>query len=220
MVKLPKSIIKKYGITKKAWAVFRGKGGGKKSAAAPKHHKRRKVQKKSGTPKARSNNGGEIMAKRKRSRGRTRVKARRAFRKVRAGMDTRPGKVLTMALEATAGAVVTSLAVNKTPGVSSLGRIPKAGIQGVLGLAAIFLMRNKHVKAAGAGAVIAAVMTAAKEILKVEPLAGPGARPLSPSELQRLSRGMNMPLAPNPARMNVPLEKASGNAGFRGGFGS
>jgi hypothetical protein len=41
-MKLPKSIIKKYGITSKAWAVFRGKKhkGGKKHMAKKRHHSR------------------------------------------------------------------------------------------------------------------------------------------------------------------------------------
>lgn len=219
MVKLPKAIIKRFGITKRAWAEFRKRGGGKKKRTASRR-RRRTARKKSGTPVP-ANHGGEKMAKRKRSRGRRmRVGARRAFRRAKASMDTRPGKVLVMALEATGGAVLTSLAVNKTPGVSTLGRFPKAAIQGGLGLAAIMFLRNKHAKALGAGAVIAAVMTAAKEVLKVEPLAGPGSRQLTPTELQRLTRGMGLPLRDNPSRINAPLSSAPGNGGFRGGFGS
>lgn len=152
-------------------------------------------------------------------KGRKRAAAKAAFRKVKAGMETRPGKVATMAVVATAGAVGSSFIVNKTPVIKDQGRTVKALLQGGVGLAAIFFVRNRHIKALGAGAVIAGVMGAAKELLKVEPLAGPGGRRvLSPSEMQRITGGMSMPL---PGGMNAPLSTAPSNAGFnRGGFGS
>lgn len=156
------------------------------------------------------------MARRK---GRKRAAVRRAARRVGAAMDTRPGKVVTMAVVATGGAVASSFVVNKTPLLKDQNRTVKALLQGGLGLAAIFFVRNRHVKALGAGAVIAAAMGAAKELLKVEPLAGPGGRrTLTPSEMARITGGMNMPL---PGGMNAPMSTAPGNAGFnRGGFGS
>lgn len=42
MSKLPKAIIKKYGISKKAWAVFRGRGRSKKNKSVKNMAKRRK----------------------------------------------------------------------------------------------------------------------------------------------------------------------------------
>lgn len=210
-MKLPKSFIKKFGgITKEAWAAFRKSRGVKK-------HKAHATGKKSGTP-ARSNNnsGGSKMAKKK---GHKRAAVKKAYHKVRAGMDTRPGKVITMAVTAAAGGVATSFIVNKAPVIKDQGRLTKSLVQGGLGLVAILFVRNRHVKSLGAGAVIASVMGAAKEMLKVEPLAGPGGRRvLTPGEMARITGGMNMPL---PQGMNAPLNTAPAGSGFnRGGFGS
>lgn len=159
------------------------------------------------------------MAKRRKRSFRGR--ARRAARRVRVGMETRPGKLLTVAAEATAGAVASSFIVNKAPVIRDQGRGVKSMAQAGVGLAAVMFVRNRHVKSLGAGAVIAALMGMAKEFLKVEPLAGPsaGSRTLSPSEMARITRGqMNMPL---PGSMNAPLSTAPMNAGFgRSGFGS
>lgn len=159
------------------------------------------------------------MAKRKKRS--IRGRARRAGRRVKVAMETRPGKVATMAVTAAAGAVASSLIVNKTPVIRDQGRAAKALLQGGVGLAAILFVRNRHIKSLGAGAVIASVMGAAREFLKVEPLAGPsaGSRMLSPSEMRALTSGqMAMPY---PGSMNAPLETAPGNAGFgRAGFGS
>lgn len=158
------------------------------------------------------------MAKRKRHTGRA---VHHARRKVGAAMDTRPGKVITMAVTAAAGGIASSLIVNKAPVIKDQGRTVKALLQGGLGMAAVMFVRNRHVKSLGAGAVIAAVMGAAKELFKMEPLAGPsaGSRTLSPSEMMRLTGGqMNIPL---PGGMNAPLGNATTNAGFnRTGFGS
>lgn len=158
------------------------------------------------------------MAKRRKRSFRGR--ARRAVRRVRVGMETRPGKVITMAVEAAAGGVVSSLVVNKAPIIKDQGRAVKSLAQAALGLGAIMFIRNRHAKSLGAGAVIAAAMGAAKEFLKVEPLAGPsaGSRTLTPSEMARITGGqMNIPLP----RMGAPLSSAPANAGFgRTGFGS
>lgn len=158
------------------------------------------------------------MAKRRKKS--VRGRARRAVRRVRVGMETRPGKVVTMAVTAAAGGVFSSLVVNNAPMIKDQNSAIKSAVQGGLGLAAIMFVRNRHVKSLGAGAVVAAVMGAAKSLLKVEPLAGPsaGRRVLSPSEMARITGGqMSIPYP----QMNVPLATAPGNAGFnRGGFGS
>lgn len=210
---------------KKGWAAFRAGGGARKKAKAKKHtrHARpkraRKAAKKTRKPTGEHQEKGVQMAKRRRKS--VRGRARRAVRRVRAGMETRPGKVVTMALSAAAGGILTSLAVNNAPVIKDQSSMVKSGAQGALGLAAIMFVRNKHVKSLGAGAIIAGVMGLAKSMLKVEPLAGPsaGRRVLSPSEMSRITGGqMNIPL---PGRMGVPLASAPGNAGFnRGGFGS
>lgn len=153
-------------------------------------------------------------------RGKKRAAVKAAYRKVRAGMDTRPGKMIVFAGEATAGAILSSLLVNKAPVVREQGRMVKSLSQGGLGLLAILFVKNRHAKALGAGAVIAAVMGAAKEVFKVEPLAGPGGRRvLTPSEMSRITGNgsMGIPLE----KMGVPLSAAPANAGFnRGGFGN
>jgi hypothetical protein len=210
---------------KKGWAAFRAGGGASKRTKAKKHTrharpKRARAAKKTRKPTGTHQEKGVTkMAKRRRKS--VRGRARRAVRRVRAGMETRPGKVVTMALSAAAGGILTSLAVNNAPVIKDQSSTVKSVAQGALGIAAIMFVRNKHVKSLGAGAVIAAVMGAAKSMLKVEPLAGPsaGRRVLSPSEMNRITGGqMNIPL---PGRMGVPLASAPGNAGFnRGGFGS
>ncbi len=147
-------------------------------------------------------------------------RARRAGRRIGVAMESRPGKVVLMAMTAAAGGVASSFIVNKTPVIKDQGRTAKSLIQGGLGLAAILFVRNRHVKSLGAGAVIASVMGAVKEVLKVDPLAGPsaGSRTLTPSEMARITGGqMNIPLP----GMNAPLGAAPGNSGFnRSGFGS
>lgn len=140
------------------------------------------------------------MAKKK-SRGR----ARRALSHLRAGMDTRPGKVLMMAGTAAAGGVATSFAINKLPKVRDLSPGIKSAIQGGAGLAAVFLGRKKWIKGLGAGAVIAAVFGLTKSALKLDPLAGPGAgQPtLSPEQMRRITGG-GMAVPASNVRMNVP----------------
>jgi hypothetical protein len=213
MVKLPKSIIKKYGITKKAWEVFRKSRGGKQKKTAH----RAKARKKSGTPSRKTEKGESKMAKR---RKRIRHSVKRAGRKVRHAMETKPGKLIAMAAEAAAGGVLTSLVVNKAPMIKDQSRMVKSAAQGGLGLLAVLFVKNKHVKSLGAGAMIAAIMGVAKQAFNVEPLAGPSeGRPrLTPSEMARITKGqMNIPL---PGTMGVPMSTAPSNAGFsRNGFG-
>ena len=229
MVKLPSAIIKKYGITKRAWAEFRKTKAGKSRQA--KHAKKRKSAGKI-TPhklEVRSSNPKKESEKMEHKSKKSKAVAvgHKAKKKIRAVVSSRPGQIMLMAVEASAGAVVTSLIVNKAPVISKQSKTVKSLVQAVVGVSAVMFLKNKHAKSAGAGAVIAAVMSMAKEYLKVEPLAGPsmGARTLSPSELNRLT-GMGMPLN---GSMGIPLNGSMGantadapaSAGFnRGGFGS
>jgi hypothetical protein len=229
MAGLPKSIIKKYGMTKKAWAVFRGKGGGKKAAkrrrAKPKKHTararpKRARAKRTRTPAGETQHGGKKMAKRRKG---IRRRARRAFRRVSVAMESRPGKVLTMAVMAAAGGVGTSVIVNNAPVLKDQGKTVKSAIQGGLGLAAILFVKNRQVKSLGAGAVIAGVMGLAKDLFKVEPLAGPsaGSVTLTPSEMAQITRGQTMAIPLPSGRMGVPMSTAPANAGWgKGGFGN
>jgi len=158
------------------------------------------------------------MAKRKKG-----GRARRALSSLRAGMDTRPGKVLMMAGTAAAGGVATSFAINKLPKVRDLSPGVKSAIQGGVGLAAVFLGRKKWIKGLGAGAAIAAVFGLTKSILKLDPLAGPGAGTptLSPSQMARLTNG-GMAVPVNQVRMNIPaaVSMRGGNRSPIGGWGS
>lgn len=156
--------------------------------------------------------------KRKRSVGH---RVRRASRRIKSSMGTRPGQIVMAAGETAVGGIISSLAVNKLPVISGQSRMIKGLAQGALGLGAIMFVRNRHAKALGAGSLVVGLLSIAKDLFKVDPLAGPsmGARTLTPSEMQRLTSGqMAMPL---PGRMGVPIGSAPSNAGFsRGGFGS
>lgn len=169
--------------------------------------------------KTRKRKGVKTMAKKRKSVG---SKARRARRRVGAAMASKPGKFLAYGAEAAAGAVVSSLAVNKLPIIRDQSRGLKVAAQGGLGLLAVMFVRNRHVKSLGAGAVIASIMGAVREFVKVEPLAGPsaGSRTLTAEEMRQITSGqMNMPLPGQ--QMGVPLGSAPRNAGFgRAGFGS
>jgi hypothetical protein len=209
MVKLPKSIIAKYGITKKAWAVFRKSRGKKQKKTA-----HRAAPKKSGKhTRKTTTNGGKKMPKRRKH---IRHSVRRAGRRIKSAMSGKPMAMVTMAATAAAGGVVSQMVMDKTPGIKTQSAGVKTMIQGGIGLAAIFFSRNRHIKSLGAGAVIAAAMSAAKSVM-----AGPsaGSRRLTPTEMARITGGqMNIPL---PGTMGVPMASAPGNAGFnRGGFGS
>src|SRR5690606_13280689 len=130
-MRLPKSIIKKYGVTKKAWAGFRSMKGGKKPTKA-----RRVV--------VRSKKEDKPMARKKRS---VRRAVRRVARRVGVAASTKPGQVVVGAMEAAAGAVVTSVAVNKLPVVKDQTRLAQAGAHGGLGHATVHLLSKRHVKA-------------------------------------------------------------------------
>lgn len=206
---LPKKYFKMYpGNLKAAWAAFREtERGGSKPV---------KLAKKTGKPARK--HGGSKMAKAKKA-------AKKAAHKVRAGMETRPGKMLMAAGTMAAGGVATSFAVNKIPKVKDLSQTMKSGIQTGAGLAAVFLGKKRWIKGLGAGAFVAGIFGLTKSVLKLDPLAGPGAGAptLAPSQMARLTRGeMNVPAA---VRMNVPARVSMrGNppiGGSRsGGWGS
>jgi len=209
MAGLPKAYFKRFpGNLKKAWAAYRAEKGGKKKAApAKKHH----AKKASGKPARKQ--GGHKMAKAKKA-------AKRAGHALRAGMETRPGKVLMAAGTAAAGGVATSFVINKTPKIKDLSQGMKSALQGGAGLAAIVLGRKKWIKGMGAGAVIAAVFGLTKAVLKIDPLAGPsaGTPTLSPSQMRQLTGGqMNVPAS---VRMNVPARVSMGGRAPIGGWSS
>lgn len=162
------------------------------------------------------------MAKRRKSRKSRRHTVRRAVRRARVAMGGTTGKILITSGEVAAGAVVSSMVVNRGPIIKDQGKMVKSGVQAVMGILAIRFFRNPHLKAVGAGAVVSAVMGLAKDILKVEPLAGPGgSRSLSPGDLAALSRGLGIPIE----QMGIPLQNGmSGSVamtaptGFKGGF--
>ncbi len=145
-------------------------------------------------------------------------RVRRGARRVSAAMDSKPGKVLVMAVEATVGGVATSMAINQFA-PATMKPLTKSAIQAALGLALVAFVKNKHVKAAGAGAVIAAMMGAVQSTFKVGAMAGPTAsRVLTGSEFDRLVSGMGLPLQGR--GMGLPLNGGvPSGAGFRAGFG-
>jgi hypothetical protein len=222
-MKLPKSIIKQYGITKKAWDVFRGKK--KKSRTAKKHTKRVKraaPKRRRRVVVARTVEVEKMAVKRHAKRRKAMPKKRhhKSGRRSKSSVGSRPGQIVAMAATAAAGGIATSMVVNKTPVIRDQSRVVKSLVQGGLGIFAIMFVRNKMVKSLGAGAVIAAAMGAAQDLLKVQALAGPsaGSRTLTPSEMLRITGGMGIPL---PGSMGVPMSSAPANAGFqRNGFGS
>lgn len=220
-VKLPKSIIKKFGISKRAWAEYRKqtgkKPGAKTRGAAPKSE-------------------GEKMATKKktRKRGRVRARARAVTRRASKALATRPGQVVVAAGTAAAGGVASSLIVNYTPVLKDQGKLTKALLQGGLGMLGIFFLKNRFAKALGAGAVIASGFTLTKELLKVNPLAGPGDKAtLTPDQMRSLVNGqarLNSPVsdmrlgAPvRDVRMNVPADVRMGynpmTSSIDGGWG-
>lgn len=204
MAGLPKKYFKQFpGQLKKAWAAFKKDGGGKKAAkkAKKKPAKRKPIKAKktyhNKVAKSVSKKGASKMKKKhhKKSHSKAKFGGQGGFA---------PLQVLTMAATAAAGGVATSFAVNKTPMVKDFGAGMKSGIQGAAGLAAIFFGRKRWLKSLGVGAVIASVFSASKNILKLDPLAGPGAGAptLTADQMRRLLGGqMNMP---SNVRMNVP----------------
>lgn len=159
------------------------------------------------------------MARRKRRSVRHSI--RRAHRRASVMAGTTTGKVIVGAAEVAAGAAASALLVNKGPMIKDASPVVKSGAQIVLGILAIRFFRNPHLKTVGAGAVVSAVMGLAKNVLKVEPLAGPGGGNLSPADLRALSQGLGIPIE----NMGIPLNPMNGSVsmtaptGFKGGFG-
>lgn len=208
-MKLPKSYIKRFGgITKAAWAAFRKEKGGNKP--------QKKVSSQSAPKGAK---GGSMAKKKGTKRAKAKALAASGYRRARAAAESKPGKVVIATAEAGGGAIVLSQIANRAPFISTLNRPAKALVLGGVGIGGLVLLRKyKHARMiVGAGGILAAMLTLAKEYMKVEPMAGNGGRALTPTEFQALRSGqMNMPLA---ARMNMPASQAPVNAGFGGGFG-
>lgn len=154
-------------------------------------------------------------------------KAKAGVKRFRQAMETRPGKIVRFGLEATGGAVVTSLAVNKMPVIREQSQGIKSGAQGATGLAMVFLgpKRWPIVKRAGAGAIIAAIMGGVKAVLKVDPLAGPpspGGRTLSNEAMRRITGGrvgMGRPANVTMGRPANVTMNGSGSGGWNPGWG-
>lgn len=166
------------------------------------------------------------MAK-KRGRKRAAVKhaARRVARRIGAGMDTKPGKVIMAAGVAAAGGIATSYALNHIPKVKDMSQTVKSGAQVAAGIAAILFGKKKWIKGLGAGAIIAGVFGVSKAVLKLDPMAGPGAgnSTLPPDVMRRLINQGRMGIPANvrmglPAsvRMNGPISSRSRSSGWGG----
>jgi hypothetical protein len=205
MAGLPKKYFKQFpGQLKKAWAAFRKDGG--KSKVSAKSAKKSSKKK----PKKAKKSYHKQVAKSVAKKGVPKMKKKHHKKshsaKSRFGSQAgfAPVQVLTAAGMAAAGGVATSFLINKAPKVKELSVGFKSGIQGAAGLAAILFGKKKWMKSLGAGAVIAAVFSASKNILKLDPLAGPsaGAPTLTADQMRRLLGGqMNMP---SNVRMNIP----------------
>lgn len=199
---LPKWIIKKYGITKKAWAVFRS---GAKSTGGT------KKSKKSGGHSGSTNKGGK-MAKARKSAG----------KKLKAAMATRPGKVVMFAATAAAGGVGSALVVNKTPMLRDWPANGKAATQVGIGIGGIFLGRRKFriMQPLGVGAVVFGIGALVKSLLKLDPMAGPSNnRPvLTREEMARLTGGNGRMGIPGNVRMGKPANVAMGGMGGGSGW--
>jgi len=219
---LPKKYFKMFpGNLKKGWAEYRkdrgagGSGAKRKKSRGKKRTRARAVKRKSaGLPATTANHkhGGRKMSKRRKA-------VRHVARRIKAGMGTKPGQVVMAAGMAAAGGVATSLVINNVPKVKDMGALAKSGMQGAAGLAAIFFGRKRWMKSLGSGAVIAAVFGASKELLKLNPLAGPsaGSPTLPRAELQRLiANGMGLPAN---VRMNRPAQVSMNGGRSYGGSG-
>jgi len=199
MAGLPKKYFKMFpGNLKRAWAKFKSDRGGSSGSAAP----AKKKAKKSGGHSGTTNKGGKM-----------------AKSKAKAAFGSKPVQLVIFAGQAAAGGVATSFALNKTPKVKDISAGMKAGAQVALGLAGLFFLKPRWTKGFSAGSVIAGVFGGTKALLKLDPLAGPGALPRS--EMNRLTNGrMGIPAE---VRMGIPAKVRMGNSGGsgwgRGGWG-
>lgn len=208
-MKLPKSYIKRFGgITKAAWAAFKREKGSKSP------------QKKVSSSGAQGAKGGSMAKKKGSKRAKARAVVAAGYRRAKSAAESEPGKVIIATAEAGGGAIILSQIVNRAPVISTMNRPAKILVLTGAGLGSLYLLRKyKHARMIfGAGGILAALLTAAKEYGKVDALAGNSGRPLTPTEFERLRSGqLGMPL---PGRMNMPLSQAPANTGFTGGFGS
>ena len=198
---LTKALMKKHrGNLKAAWAELRGTKKTKSKA--------RKVTVTQSKP-AQSGKGPK-MAKRKK---RIKSAIKRAHSGVKHAAATKPGQMLVAAAMAAVGGVATSFVLNKTPMLKDLNKGAKAGAQIAMGVAGAFLLKNKMLKAASAGAVVAGVFSAVKAFTGLEPLAGDSSRKLSPFELlqmtKQLNGGMSRPVSYG-AALNRPVSYGGG----------
>lgn len=130
---------------------------------------------------------GPKMAKRKKAK----AAVKRAGHAVKRAVNTKPGQMLVAAAMAAGGGVASSFILNKTPMLKDLNKGAKAGAQIAIGIAGAYLFKNKFLKAASAGAVIAGVFSGVKAFTGLEPLAGDSGKKLSPFELLNLTKQLN-----------------------------
>jgi len=205
MAGLPKKYFKQFpGQLKKAWKAYKADGGGAKvkKTKAPKKAKKKAPTRAKKTYHKQTAKTAKRKVHKMAKKHHKKTHSKKARGTGQSGFA--PMQVITAAGMAAAGGVATSFAINKTPMVKDLSANLKAGIQGAAGVAAILFLRKRWMKSLGAGAVIAAVFSASKSILKLDPLAGPGAGAptLTADQMRRLLGGqMNMP---SNVRMNVP----------------
>jgi len=100
MVGLPKSIIKKYGISKKAWSVFRGRKGRKKSKSRTRRSKTTR-RKKRNNPVRRVRRS----VRRRRKRGGGKSITRSLMKWVRVGALAAPAAAIAMSGDSTQGKI-------------------------------------------------------------------------------------------------------------------
>lgn len=204
---LPKKYFKMFpGNLKKAWAAYRRDTGKRKTAA--------KATKRSPAKKSTSK-GARRMPTKKRAT----AAARKVATKIRyRTKEIKPFDMMITALIAAGGGIVSSMVVNKTPGVKTLHPLAKSGAQIGTGLAVLYFGPKKYkiVKALGAGAFTAGVFGGAAKLTKQDVLAGD--EELTNEEIQALLSSGVLPGGMNgPVELSGPVELGAGeNPGFMG----
>lgn len=223
---LPKALIKKHaGNLKKAWAEFRSRSGRKKQSKSrrrPAAKAAAKAPRKTSKKRRSAATVAKTKGKRMARRG-----GRRAKAVGKAIIASQPAQMVGGVAVATAGAVGTSVAINKLPGVKNLPPLAKSGTQFGLGVVAL-MFKNPWVKKAGVGMVMAGGMGAARALFKVEPLAGDEARRLSDTEMAAIMGRLGRPVnyqgsLGRPVNYQGSLGRPASpdfHAGWSGGFGS
>lgn len=212
---LPKGYIKKYGGLKAAWAAYKKQGKTTPKKARKKSTKRvyRLAKKVTIQTNAIKPAKGTSIMKRK-----AKHKAKKVYHKAKAMVHSRPGQVIMNAGIATAGGVATSMVLNFIPGVKDMDKGIKSGLQLALGLAGVFLVKNKMVQALSSGVVIAGAFGLSKKYLNLDPLASGGRRMTSAeireltSMLPGLSGRMGIPASVRPGSMGIPAQVLSGGS--------